>query len=301
MFILDMPEPTRDDNIVREGVRISYRVFEPATAARETVLMLPPWVITSSDIWAPQIRELSRHYRVVVIDGRGSGQSGRPQTVEAYRSDAYAGDALAVLDAVGAGTAHLIGLSFGGHLAALLAAHHPTRVASATLIAPSAPVGPSNPAMAAEHFLGPWNGGDGWALFNRSAWLSDYERFARFFVQEAVGEPGREALVAYGIRSAMNVDPRTLVHTVIARAHTAAAEGEELYRTIRCPVQVLHGDADRIVPFAKGRHVAAILGAPFWRLAGAGHVPVQTRADEVNRIILSFLDRCSRTARSAVA
>jgi pimeloyl-ACP methyl ester carboxylesterase len=302
MTIFDMPEPTRDDNIMRDGLRIRYRVFEPTAGADETLLMLPPWIVTSSDIWASQVGELSRRYRVVVLDGRGGGGSDRPQSVEAYRSEAYAGDALAVLDAVGAAAAHLAGLSFGGHLAALLAARHPERVTSTTLIAPSAPFGPSNAAMRAENFLAPWNGAGGWALFNRSAWLSDYERFARFFVAEAVGEPGWDALVTRGLRWALEVDGRTLVHTMIARAQTAVEEGEELYRQIRCPVQVLHGELDRIVPVGKGRHVAALLDAPFRLFTGAGHVPLQTRADEINRTLVMFLGMHGRhAARPAVA
>ncbi len=301
-MIFDMPEPAQDDNIMRDGVRIRYRVFEPAAGADETVLMLPPWIVTSSDIWAPQVRELSRHYRVVVFDGRGGGRSDRPQNTDAYRSEAYAGDALAVLRAAGAESAHLVGLSFGGHLAALLAARHPQRVTSLTLIAPSAPFGPSNAAMKAENFLAPWNGAGGWALFNREAWLRDYERFARFFVAEAVGEPGCDALIALGLRWALEVDGPTLVHSVMARAQTAVEEGEELYRGIRCPVQVLHGEHDSIVPAEKGQHVAALLGAPFHLFTGAGHVPGQTRAEAINRTICMFLAlHGRRPAQAAVA
>jgi pimeloyl-ACP methyl ester carboxylesterase len=315
MNAFDMPQPLRDDNIVRDGVRIGYRLFgaqeargaqdtrktHGAQAARETVLLLPSWIITPAEIWARQVSALAERFRVVVIDGRGTGLSGRPQVTEAYRTDAFAADALAVLDAVGVETAHLVGLSFGGHLAALLAARHPRRVASATLIAPAAPFGASNPAMSAHNFLAPWNGQDGWGLFNRQVWLKDYERFARFFVAEAVGEPGAEALIARGIRWALRTDGPTLVHSVMARAQTALSEGEALYRQIRCPVQVLHGECDRIVPVAKGRHVAALLGAPFRLIEGAGHVPVATRSAEVNRMLVSFLDLHGARAPAAVA
>jgi pimeloyl-ACP methyl ester carboxylesterase len=300
MNVFDMPQSLRDDNIVRDGVRVSYRVFGPRDADR-TVLLLPSWIITPAEIWAAQVSALAGRFRVVLIDGRGTGLSGRPQVVEAYRTDAFADDALAVLDAVNVETAHIAGLSFGGHLAALLAARHPQRIASATLIAPSAPFGASNPAMSAHNFLAPWSGQDGWGLFNREVWLKDYERFARFFVAEAVGEPGAEPLIARGIRWAMQTDGATLVHSVMARAQTALSEGEELYRQIRCPVQVLHGDRDRIVPLAKGRHVAALLGAPFRTLAGAGHVPIATRPAEVNRALLSFLESCSAGVPAVVA
>ena len=42
-------------------------------------------------------------------------------------------DALAVMDATDAGKAILVGLSFGGMLACVLAAHHPERVKAAIL------------------------------------------------------------------------------------------------------------------------------------------------------------------------
>ena len=42
-------------------------------------------------------------------------------------------DALAVMDATDAGKAIVVGLSFGGLLACVLAAHHPERVKAAIL------------------------------------------------------------------------------------------------------------------------------------------------------------------------
>ena len=116
---------------------------------------------------------------------------------------------------------HLLGLSFGGHVAALVAAEHPQRISSATLIAPSAPFGPANPYMTPERFLSPWNGEQGWARFNRAAFLSDYAAFARFFVREAIHEPACEALIEQGERFALGTDGATLALTVAARADSA--------------------------------------------------------------------------------
>ena len=277
MQVFDMPPPDIDRVLEREGVGIRFRIFEPDIKPLGTVLMLPPWAIAPSDIFSPQVRVLTAMYRVVVIDGRGSGGSARPRTVDAYRSDEYVADAVAVLDALEIEQVHLLGLSFGGHVAALVAAEHPQRISSATLIAPSAPFGPANPYMTPERFLSPWNGEQGWARFNRAAFLSDYAAFARFFVREAIHEPACEALIEQGERFALGTDGATLALTVAARADSARAEGIERYRRIRCPVQVIHGSADRIVPPAKGRLVAKTVGARFRLLKGAGHVPNQTR------------------------
>ena len=288
MQVHDMPAPDTDRALQRGGVSIRFRVFEPAAEALGTVLMLPPWAIVPADIYAPQVHALRASHRVVVIDGRGAGGSGRPGTVEAYRSDEYVADAVAVLDLIAAEQAHLVGLSFGGHLAALLAAAHPERAASATLIAPSAPFGPANPCMTPQHFLGAWNGDPGWATFNRAAFLSDYAAFARFFVREAIG-PGHDALVEQGVRFAHQTDGATLALTVAARADAARTEGIDQYRRIRCPAQVIHGDADRIVPVAKGQLVAEMIGARFCLLPRAGHVPNRTHPRLFNRMLLSFL------------
>jgi pimeloyl-ACP methyl ester carboxylesterase len=254
-----------------------------------SVLLLAPWAVVPSDIWAPQVAALSASHQVIVIDGRGSGGSGRPRSADAYRAGEYVADAIAVLDLLDIERAHLIGLSFGGHVAALLAAEHPERTLSAALIAPSAPFGPANPHMTAENFLKPWNGEPGWALFNRAVFLADYGRFARFFVAEAINEPGCDALIEQGVRFAHQTDGATLALTVAARARCAETEGTDVYARVRCPAQVIHGTADRIVPPAKGKLVAGTLHAPFRALKDAGHVPIQTRARTVNRMLLGFL------------
>ena len=301
MQAFDLPAPDIDRVLRRDGVGIRFRVFEPAVKASGNVLLLPPWAIVPSDVWAPQVRALRAGYRVVVIDGRGSGGSDRPCTVEAYRSDEHVADAVAVLDLLEIEQAHLVGLSFGGHVAALLAAAHPERAASVSLIAPSAPFGPANPHMTPERFMSAWNGEPGWAMFNRAALLADYAAFARFFVREATG-PGYDALVEQGVRFAQQTDGATLALTVAARAASARAEGIERYRRIRCPALVIHGDADRIVPVAKGELVAKTIGASFRLLEHAGHVPNQTRAHTVNHLLLSFLhDLCRQASRVHVA
>jgi pimeloyl-ACP methyl ester carboxylesterase len=124
----------------RDGVGIYYEVY--GTGA-PTVLLLPAWSIVHSRLWKAQIPYLSRHHRVITFDGRGNGQSDRPSGAEAYRTQEFVADAIAVLDATATERAVVVGLSFGGHLAAVLAARHPDRVTSAMLIAPSAPFGPT--------------------------------------------------------------------------------------------------------------------------------------------------------------
>ncbi len=73
-------------------------------------------------------------YRVVAPDQRGYSPGGRPAGVAAYRLPALVDDALGVLDAIGAPTAHVVGHDWGAAVAWQLAARHPDRVRSLTAV-----------------------------------------------------------------------------------------------------------------------------------------------------------------------
>ena len=70
----------------------------------------------------PTIRSLLQDLgvRVVAIDSRGHGRSGRSSDPASYRGDAHARDAMCVLDAVDADTVDVVGYSMGGLTAARL-------------------------------------------------------------------------------------------------------------------------------------------------------------------------------------
>ncbi len=73
-------------------------------------------------------------YRVVVPDQRGYSPRARPAEVEAYRLPRLVEDALGLLDAVGAASAHVVGHDWGAAVAWQLAARHPSRVRTLTAV-----------------------------------------------------------------------------------------------------------------------------------------------------------------------
>jgi pimeloyl-ACP methyl ester carboxylesterase len=73
---------------------------------------------------------LRDEYRVIALDLRGHGRSGKPHDSDSYRMQLVVADILAVLDAAGAAAAHYVGYSFGARAGFSLAAAHPERMLS---------------------------------------------------------------------------------------------------------------------------------------------------------------------------
>jgi pimeloyl-ACP methyl ester carboxylesterase len=83
--------------------------------------------------WEPQVRFFSQAYRCVTYAARGYLPSDVPTDPGAYSQERAAADAIAVLDGLGIGQAHVVGLSMGGFTALHLALGHPERVRSAVV------------------------------------------------------------------------------------------------------------------------------------------------------------------------
>jgi pimeloyl-ACP methyl ester carboxylesterase len=79
-----------------------------------------------------QIPELSKHYKVIVLDMRGAGKSSRPNYH--YTMDMFADDVKGLMDYLKIDTAHLVGFSFGGMIAQNFVLKYPSYVAKLILI-----------------------------------------------------------------------------------------------------------------------------------------------------------------------
>ncbi len=62
-------------------------------------------------------------------------------------------------------------------------------------------------------------------------------------------------------------------------------------RAIECPVMVVHGTADAIVPVARGERVAELAGGDLVLFAGTGHAPQAREPVKINRLLREFADR----------
>lgn len=89
-----------------------------------TPLVLIPGVGACHKLWQPQIEPFSKHFKVIVYDVRGHGESSSYD--EKYSIKLFASDLKILLDFLNIKKVHLCGLSLGGLIAQQFAIDYPT-------------------------------------------------------------------------------------------------------------------------------------------------------------------------------
>ncbi|WP_460451850.1 alpha/beta fold hydrolase [Alsobacter sp. SYSU BS001988] len=118
------------------GVPIAYLDSAPEEGAGEPIVLVHGfasnhavnWVNT---LWVKTLNRAGR--RVIALDNRGHGQSGKPRDPAAYASGVMAEDVRRLMDHLGVERADVMGYSMGARITAFLALAHPGRVRSVML------------------------------------------------------------------------------------------------------------------------------------------------------------------------
>ncbi|MBX9400520.1 3-oxoadipate enol-lactonase [Lysobacter sp. BMK333-48F3] len=121
-----------------DGVRLAYRFDGDA---RAPVLVLSNSIGTDLRMWDGQVDALARHFRVLRYDARGHGASDVP--AGAYSLDRLGRDVIELMDGLGIGRAHFLGLSLGGFVGQWLGVHAPERIDRLVLANTSSYLGPA--------------------------------------------------------------------------------------------------------------------------------------------------------------
>jgi pimeloyl-ACP methyl ester carboxylesterase/predicted glycosyltransferase len=277
-------QPNREGYAERDGVKIYYEVFG---SGEPTVLLLPTWSIIHSRHWKMQVPYLARHCRIITFDARGNGRSDRPTESAAYTESEIASDAVAVMDATSTARAVIVGHSMGVQRSLLLAANHPERVEAAVFIGPIYPGGgeplPERMVYAWEDEL---DTDEGWAKHNKHYWLRDYPGFLDFFMSRVFTEPHStkpiEDMVGWGLET-------TGETLVLTDAGLDPDEARELASRVRCPVLVIHGEADAIASVTHGVALAEHTGGRLVQLDGSGHAPHVRDPVKINLLLRDFV------------
>jgi pimeloyl-ACP methyl ester carboxylesterase len=228
---------------------------------------------------------LARRHRVLIPDLPGHGK-----TEPLERADdltAYADHVAALAELEGMFPAPLIGYSMGGVIALRLAVSRPKSVTALALVAAAgivsvsrraeiwlAVTGALRPAQIMTRFRGTF------ARRPRLRWLP-------FGLWGAVDPP---ALAPEGVLGFLEGPSQ---HTDVGMAGRALLRDDPRpdLDHVRCPVLLLWGSRDRLVPLVDGFEYARRLRAPIRTLPAAGHLLVGEQPHACAEILVDFLDR----------
>lgn len=109
--------------------------FDASDTGAPPVLMLHGSALSRS-IWRGlgYVKALEPEFDTIRMDLRGHGRSDKPHDPASYSMDLVLHDVLAVLEATGHDSVHLVGYSFGARVGLSLAIKHPAMVRSLTML-----------------------------------------------------------------------------------------------------------------------------------------------------------------------
>lgn len=284
--------PDETGYIERDGVRVFWERYG---AGEQTVVLLPTWSVVPARFWKAQVPYLARHFRVLTFDGRGNGRSDRPVGVDAYRTDQFAADAIAVIDANAVDRVTLVSFSCGALWATIVAADQPERVAGSVFISPAVALAPQHPEREGVPLDEPLDTDEGWAKYNTYFWSRDYRAFLEFFFAKVFNEPHSTKQIEDCIAWGLETTPDALSDATRGIAAGGREPFFERIGRVRCPTLVIHGDHDLVRPHAQGEALALETGGELVTLHGSGHCPPARDPVKVNRLIRQFVERrCPR-------
>lgn len=242
--------------------------LDNGTDAGEPILFLHG-VGSDKSVWRPQLDHFRGARRAVAIDYPGYGESA-PQP-EATRDD-YARAALAALDALGVGRAHICGLSLGGVVAVAMHALDPERCLSLTLA----------DTFSVHH--------DGRGIYERSIAAShDLRAFAEARVDFLLAQPADPSVRTEVVETMSAIDPAA--YRIGAEAVWLADQRDRV-TAIDVSTLVICGAQDLATPPTLSEQLASSIdGAQLVMIAGAGHLSNLEKPLEFNAAVESFLSR----------
>ena len=246
----------------------------------------------SRHFWDRQVPALAdASYFAIAPNQRGYSPGARPdpKDLDAYHIDRFVGDALDIVAAAGHGARrfHLVGHDWGGSLSWIIAARHPERLRSLSVLSRPHP-----------------------ASFLRALALPDGEQKQRSGHHTAFLEPDAvpkllanncEWLHSRHMRQGMP-KAATAAHMSVLGNEAALEAALAWYRSsgprqplgpIKVPTLYIWGDADDTVGRVAAEGTGDFIDAPyhFEVLAGVGHYAADQVPDKVNALLLAHLRR----------
>jgi pimeloyl-ACP methyl ester carboxylesterase len=223
--------------------------------------------------WEGQVPFFAEQFRVVTADLRGHGRSEKPKGP--YSMKMLAGDVAGLVEGLGLGAVHVVGLSLGGMVAFQLAVDRPELVRSLVIIN-------SGPEVVVRTWKDRWN------VFVRRSIVGvlGMRRMGEVLSKRLFIKEEQADLRAVFVERWAENDPRAYMATLNAIVGWSVVErlGEIGVRTL-----VVAADEDYTPVAAKEAYVGLMGDAELVVIEDARHAVVVEKAREVNEVILGFL------------
>jgi 3-oxoadipate enol-lactonase len=268
-----MPYLSRED-----GAKIYYEVHGEG----EPVIFLHG-IMMSTLSWLAFIPELSKRFRLILVDFRDQGQSSRMKGE--YGQDIHVGDIAGLLDELHLPQVHMMGLSYGGQVALRFALQHQRRIKSFCLF--------NTPNFVSNHLR---EIGKAWET---AAELNDGARFFQLAIPFIYSEPFYEKNLAFLMeRQKMfkSLLTREWFEAFIRLSRSVkdyALTPEEL-KTIRVPTLLVGADLDVVISPRSMKDIHEnIPNCEFIMIPNAGHGAFLERMNEFLTILIGFVSKNS--------
>jgi 3-oxoadipate enol-lactonase len=226
-------------------------------------------------LWDNHVAALTKHFRVLRYDVRGHGGSDVP--AGPYTLQQMSGDLFDLLDSLGIGETHFVGVSMGGLIGMAAALRQPRRIKSLVLCDTTACYGAGVRPMWEDRIRVAESEGMTPALVDRTMaiWFTEAFRATHREAVERIASMLRET------------DPRGYAAAIRAIGFVDLTEP---IGAIRCPTLVVVGEQDPGTPPAMARIIhERIAGSELLVIPSAMHCAVVEDADRFLPALLAFL------------
>ncbi|WP_454689866.1 alpha/beta fold hydrolase [Achromobacter aloeverae] len=258
-------------NLLVDGHSIAY-----SDDGQGTPLVLLHAFAADRTLWQPQIQALSPRWRVIAVDLRGFGASGRTNGA-AVDVDRYADDVAALLRQAGIGQAVVGGISLGGYVSLALAQRHPGLLRG-LLLANTRAGADSDAARAARRELA--------EALRRQGSAAAAAFYGDKLFGPTMGEPARQAIRAMLLRQ----HPQAMISALLGMAQRPDRSG--FLGRIDVPTLIVSGTADVLIPSTESQFMhERIRGSVFVDIPQAGHLSNFDKPQAFNEAVQAFMEK----------
>ncbi|MEE8434070.1 MAG: alpha/beta fold hydrolase, partial [bacterium] len=259
-------------SVIRDGGKIAY--YEHGSGS--TTLFFANPALYGISIFQPLVERFCQDYRVITVDGRGSGQS--DPIPDHYSMRDHMEDVRAVIDDAEAASVVGVGISSGSNQMIKLAAAYPDKLEKIVTI--SMPVDDRGPGS-----LFPMKPDPGMVQAKQER---NYEKFFRLFMRMNNPNPELEAYNEEVVKVFSQLPEKTILKF---GALDPEMNMVPLFGMITAPVLLIYGSLDQNVDPLHTKYAAEqIKHALLYEFPKSGHVPAFTALGEFCEVLRQFVE-----------